>query len=148
MASNGHANTAPSSAGTGRGSSSKSVLTVALQKANSAVLLDQAGNYPGAIAAYQQSVRMLKEVMDRVDESAANWKAREGDRARARMQALTSETEADMQERLKREERTEKREKARLEEARRLRVIVSVAHHSIVCQSVHFLTTATARYIH
>lgn len=118
----GNANTG--SAGTGRGTSSKSVLTVALQKANSAVLLDQAGNFPAAIAAYQQSIRMLREVMDRVDESAANWKAREGDRALARMHALTSESEAEMQERIKREDRMEKREKARLEEARRLRVIV------------------------
>lgn len=46
--------------------SSKNVLTIALQKAQSAVLLDSANNVPEAIAAYRQAVRLLQEVMERI----------------------------------------------------------------------------------
>jgi hypothetical protein len=46
--------------------SSKNILTIALQKAQSAVLLDSANNVPDAILAYRQAVRLLLEVMERV----------------------------------------------------------------------------------
>lgn len=46
--------------------SSKNILTIALQKAQSAVLLDSANNVPDAILAYRQAVRLLEEVMERV----------------------------------------------------------------------------------
>lgn len=51
--------------GTSPRTNSKSVLTIALQKAQSAVLLDAANNVPAAIAAYKQAVRLLGQVMDR-----------------------------------------------------------------------------------
>ena len=60
---------APSAAGPlqpGVPLSSKNVLTIALQKAQSAVLLDSANNVPEAIAAYKQAVRLLQEVMERI----------------------------------------------------------------------------------
>ncbi|CAG8455350.1 10093_t:CDS:2 [Paraglomus occultum] len=53
---------------------SKSILTIALQKAQSAVLLDSANNVAAALAAYKQTVRLLSQVIDK----AAN----EGDRQR------------------------------------------------------------------
>ncbi|PWZ02662.1 hypothetical protein BCV70DRAFT_196905 [Testicularia cyperi] len=46
--------------------SSKNILTIALQKAQSAVQLDSANNVPEAIAAYRQAVRLLQEVMERI----------------------------------------------------------------------------------
>ncbi len=46
--------------------SSKNILTIALQKAQNAVQLDSANNVPEAIAAYQQAVRLLEEVMERI----------------------------------------------------------------------------------
>ncbi|KAJ9476827.1 MIT domain-containing protein [Pseudozyma hubeiensis] len=46
--------------------SSKNILTIALQKAQSAVQLDSANNVPDAIAAYKQAVRLLEEVMERI----------------------------------------------------------------------------------
>lgn len=150
------ASDAPSSAG-GIGDSlnlpSKSVLTIALQKAQSAVLLDSAQNEEAAILAYMQSVRLLKEVMARVEESAGSWRAKEleklrvlrtkrRERARQRRMILSEyagreeqeaadedeETEEERKEREKREAKLEKREKMRMDESRRLKVIVSSRH--------------------
>jgi hypothetical protein len=135
------------------GMPSKSVLTVALQKAQSAVLLDSAGNEQAAIQAYEQSIRLLRQVMQRVEESAGNWRAREMEkldqlrerrrerrrsaRASAGGDALEEtasqhhsdqqedETAEEKRERERREQKLLKREKMRLDESRRLKVIVS-----------------------
>ena len=51
-----------------RGSESKdkrSMLSKALQKAHTAVLLDNAGNFEGALDAYEDACRLLQAVMDR-----------------------------------------------------------------------------------
>ena len=127
---------------------SKSVLTIALQKAQTAVELDQQGSEEEAVAAYIHSVRLLKEVMTRVEESATAWRqreveklqvlsARKHERRRVRQEASGSsgnsgpnyqseedETFDERREREKREAKLEKREKMRLDESRRLRVIV------------------------
>lgn len=50
-----------------RGSSQKTVLSKALQKANTAVLLDNAANYEGAIDAYSDACDLLMQVMRRTD---------------------------------------------------------------------------------
>ncbi|KAK4046005.1 hypothetical protein OIV83_006440 [Microbotryomycetes sp. JL201] len=103
------------------GTSSKSILTMALQRAQSAVLLDSANNVPAAIAAYTQSVRLLQEVMARVDENARRDRERKaaaglGDRSAPR----PGETREEFHKRLA---KAEKREKAKQDEARRLQVI-------------------------
>ncbi|KAK2750678.1 hypothetical protein FQN57_002751 [Myotisia sp. PD_48] len=49
----------------GRGSSQKTMLSRALQKANTAVLLDNATNYAGAIEAYTDACGLLSQVMHR-----------------------------------------------------------------------------------
>ncbi|BGP20769.1 hypothetical protein JCM10213_008908 [Rhodosporidiobolus nylandii] len=95
--------------------SSKSVLTIALQRAQSAVLLDSANNFPAAIAAYAQSVRLLKEVMARVQDGS-----REMERKLSEGGVRPGES-ADAFE--ARKLRYEKKEKAKMDEARRLRVI-------------------------
>jgi hypothetical protein len=112
----------PATPSSGRGNSSKSVLTIALQKAQSAVLLDSANNVPAAVAAYTQSVKLLEEVMARVEESAASWRAKEALKSVHGIPA--NESESDRKDRVKREERAAKRERARLEEAKRLKNIV------------------------
>lgn len=90
--------------------SSKSVLTIALQRAQSAVLLDSANNVPAAIAAYTQSVRLLKEVMARVEEGGRKEEeVKEGE---------TAEGKA------RREARKVRKYRAKQDEQRRLRVIV------------------------
>ena len=91
--------------------SSKSVLTIALQRAQSAVLLDSANNVPAAIAAYTQSVRLLKEVMARVEEGGRKEEeVKEGE---------TAEGTA------RREARKVRKDRAKKDEQRRLKVIVS-----------------------
>ncbi|GAA5878665.1 hypothetical protein JCM8547_005114 [Rhodosporidiobolus lusitaniae] len=95
--------------------SSKSVLTVALQRAQSAVLLDSANNFPAAIAAYSQSVRLLKEVMARVEDGG-----REMERKLSTGGVREGES---MEEYERRKQRYERKEKAKMDEARRLRVI-------------------------
>ncbi|WEW57940.1 hypothetical protein PRK78_003407 [Emydomyces testavorans] len=50
-----------------RGSSQKSMLSKALQKANTAVLLDNAANYEGAIEAYSDACDLLMQVMRRTE---------------------------------------------------------------------------------
>ncbi|KAK4046522.1 hypothetical protein OIO90_006534 [Microbotryomycetes sp. JL221] len=102
-------------------SSSKSILTMALQRAQSAVLLDSANNVPAAIAAYSQSVRLLQEVMARVEENARRDREKKaaaglGDRSAPR----AGETNEEFRKRLA---KAEKRDKAKQDEARRLRVI-------------------------
>ncbi|GAA5917238.1 hypothetical protein JCM6882_005538 [Rhodosporidiobolus microsporus] len=95
--------------------SSKSVLTIALQRAQSAVLLDSANNFPAAIAAYSQSVRLLKEVMARVEDGS-----REMERKLSSGGAREGESAEEYE---KRRVRYERKEKAKMDEARRLRVI-------------------------
>lgn len=46
-----------------RGPSQKTMLSKALQKANAAVLLDNATNYEGAIDAYTDACQLLQHVM-------------------------------------------------------------------------------------
>ena len=48
-------------------SSQKTMLSKALQKANTAVLLDNAANYEGAIEAYLDACDLLSQVMYRAD---------------------------------------------------------------------------------
>lgn len=48
-----------------RGPSQKAMLSKALQKANTAVLLDNAANFEGAIEAYQDACQLLQLVMVR-----------------------------------------------------------------------------------
>ncbi|GAA5989478.1 hypothetical protein JCM11641_007315 [Rhodosporidiobolus odoratus] len=95
--------------------SSKSVLTVALQRAQSAVLLDSANNFTAAIQAYAQSVRLLKQVMARVEDGS-----REMERKISTGGIREGETQEDLE---KRRQRYERKEKAKVDEARRLRVI-------------------------
>lgn len=52
--------------------SSKNILTIALQKAQSAVLLDGSNNVAEAILAYKQAVRLLQEVMERVSPKSSS----------------------------------------------------------------------------
>ncbi|GAA6020518.1 hypothetical protein JCM10207_000029 [Rhodosporidiobolus poonsookiae] len=95
--------------------SSKSVLTTALQRAQSAVLLDSANNFPAAIAAYSQAVRLLKEVMARVEDGS-----REMERKLSTGGIRDGETGEEFE---RRKARYERKEKAKMDEARRLRVI-------------------------
>lgn len=55
--------TSPQRARRQRGSSQKAMLSKALQKANTAVLLDNAANYEGAIEAYNDACDLLQNVM-------------------------------------------------------------------------------------
>lgn len=50
-----------------RGQSQKVMLSKALQKANTAVLLDNAANFEGAMEAYNDACQLLQLVMDRSD---------------------------------------------------------------------------------
>ncbi|GAA5953609.1 hypothetical protein JCM3765_006917 [Sporobolomyces pararoseus] len=114
--------------------SSKSVLTIALQRAQSAVLLDSANNFPAAISAYSQSVRLLKEVMARVESKGLSAGAVEMERkgstgstfsilssgSSSNLARRESETVEEWE---KRKSRWEKKEKAKADEARRLKVI-------------------------
>ncbi|KPV72939.1 uncharacterized protein RHOBADRAFT_55598 [Rhodotorula graminis WP1] len=95
--------------------SSKSVLTIALQRAQSAVLLDSANNFPAAVAAYTQSVRLLKEVMARVEEGS-----RDMERKLSTGGMRDGETRDEWE---RRRARYERKERAKVDEARRLRVI-------------------------
>ncbi|KAI5248812.1 hypothetical protein E4T43_00975 [Aureobasidium subglaciale] len=54
-----------SSSGRGRDKDKKTMLSKALEKANTAVLLDNAMNYEGALEAYQDACRLLEHVLDR-----------------------------------------------------------------------------------
>ncbi|KAK4701592.1 hypothetical protein P7C70_g4638, partial [Phenoliferia sp. Uapishka_3] len=101
---------------TAQPTSSKSVLTIALQKAQSAVLLDSANNVPAAIAAYEQSVRLLKDVMVRVEEGSRRERERELREAKNRVGESEEVAE-------RRRVRSERREKMKVDEARRLKVI-------------------------
>ncbi|GAA5853193.1 hypothetical protein JCM9279_006257 [Rhodotorula babjevae] len=95
--------------------SSKSVLTIALQRAQSAVLLDSANNFPAAVTAYTQSVRLLKEVMARVEEGS-----RDMERKLSTGGMRDGETLGEWE---RRRARYERKERAKADEARRLRVI-------------------------
>jgi len=96
--------------------SSKSVLTIALQRAQSAVLLDSANNFAAAVTAYTQSVRLLKEVMARVEEGS-----RDMERKLSTGGVRDGETHDEW---VRRRARYERKERAKVDEARRLRVIV------------------------
>lgn len=102
-------------------SSSKSALTIALQRAQSAVLLDSAQNYPAAITAYAQAVRLLRQVMARVEEGS-----RDMERKRSNAGETGPRDGESVQEWEKRKQRYERKEKHKVDEARRLRVIVSL----------------------
>ncbi|KAG9855315.1 hypothetical protein KCU68_g2250, partial [Aureobasidium melanogenum] len=56
---------AESSSGRGRSQDKKMMLSKALEKANTAVLLDNAMNYEGALEAYRDACRLLENVLDR-----------------------------------------------------------------------------------
>ena len=68
----------------GQSLSSKNILTIALQKAQNAVLLDSSNNVPDAIMAYRQAVRLLKEVMERVSPKNATRSSRKTSREEER----------------------------------------------------------------
>ncbi|GAA5830077.1 hypothetical protein JCM5353_000700 [Sporobolomyces roseus] len=109
--------------------SSKSVLTIALQRAQSAVLLDSANNFPAAISAYSQSVRLLKEVMARVETKGGGASASASEMERKASQGSVMSLgggrrdSESVEEWEKRKTRWEKKEKAKIDEARRLKVI-------------------------
>ncbi|SCZ92375.1 BZ3500_MvSof-1268-A1-R1_Chr5-2g07816 [Microbotryum saponariae] len=109
-----------SSASSAAPNSSKSVLTIALQRAQSAVLLDSANNVPAAISAYSSSVRLLKEVMARVEDGARRDREKLNERGGDRYVVRPGETEEDAQKRIA---RIERKERAKMDEARRLKVI-------------------------
>ncbi|SCV72448.1 BQ2448_3985 [Microbotryum intermedium] len=109
-----------SSASSAAPNSSKSVLTIALQRAQSAVLLDSANNVPAAISAYSSSVRLLKEVMARVEDGARRDREKLNERGGDRYAVRPGETEEDAQKRIA---RIERKERAKMDEARRLKVI-------------------------
>lgn len=56
---------AESSSGRGKDKDKKTMLSKALEKANTAVLLDNAMNYEGALEAYQDACHLLESVLDR-----------------------------------------------------------------------------------
>ncbi|KAK6006788.1 hypothetical protein QM012_005796 [Aureobasidium pullulans] len=56
---------ADSTSGRGRSQDKKMMLSKALEKANTAVLLDNAMNYEGALEAYRDACRLLENVLDR-----------------------------------------------------------------------------------
>ncbi|KAG9667709.1 hypothetical protein KCU99_g2633, partial [Aureobasidium melanogenum] len=56
---------AESSSSRGRSQDKKMMLSKALEKANTAVLLDNAMNYEGALEAYRDACRLLENVLDR-----------------------------------------------------------------------------------
>ncbi|KAI1987382.1 hypothetical protein LOZ53_004132 [Ophidiomyces ophidiicola] len=60
-----------------RGSSQKSMLSRALQKANTAVLLDNAANFEGAIDAYSDACDLLHQVMRRTNGAEEKQKLEE-----------------------------------------------------------------------
>ena len=100
--------------------SSKSVLTIALQRAQSAVLLDSANNVVGAVAAYSQAVKLLEQVMIRVEETTKKDRS-----SRVVEVGAVGDSEVEIKERLRRLAKLERKDRAKEEEARRLKVIVS-----------------------
>ncbi|GAA5916286.1 uncharacterized protein JCM6883_001447 [Sporobolomyces salmoneus] len=121
----------PTSSSSSTSTSSKSVLTIALQRAQSAVLLDSANNFPAAISAYSQSVRLLKEVMARVESKGVGGIEMERKGSTGSSMSILSSGSSNLARREnetveeweKRKIRWEKKEKAKADEARRLRVI-------------------------
>lgn len=134
---------------------SKTVLTIALLEAQTAVDLDESDQAEAAIASYSKSVELLQEVMRRVSENAGTYRQKELDRiaeirnermARWKQWRLEQyrraglhvnpkeiqvideeiETREERREREKREARIAKRERMRVEECAKLRVIVRV----------------------
>lgn len=89
--------------------SSKASLTEALSKAQVAVQMDMSGDVQGAVEAYTTSVELLQQVMTRVEAGSAK------DAARALPNDLPPE----------KLQRLQKRQQAREEEFKRLKVIVS-----------------------
>lgn len=111
------------------------------------MLLDQANNVIGAIGAYASSVRLLSEVMERVEQSAGRDREREEERLRRKGSAGGEE------ERERRKAKLEKKEKAKQEEARRLNTIVSGGFVERVdpvgegLELIWFRVGLTARYV-
>lgn len=137
---------------------SKTVLTIALAKAQSAVLLDTALKIPEAIEAYTQAVLLLEDVIEKIEELGQEREQREleallRDQARDRLWADevwarlsmggggSERQRQEIEDRLRDREskwhdkrwRIEKRKKARADEEDRLIGIVSffggAAHH-------------------
>lgn len=127
--------------------SSRTVLTIALQKAQAAVLLDTAEDVPGAIAAYTEAVSLLEDVMARMEATNQERAAKEAEQeekekaweaaqvAQIRVSRggvgnfLPSEAEIKLRDReakrADRKARAHKKAQARAEEAARLAKIVS-----------------------
>ncbi|GAA94256.1 uncharacterized protein L969DRAFT_91054 [Mixia osmundae IAM 14324] len=105
--------------------SSKVLLTTALQTAQKAVEYDGDNRVHEALQAYKTSVDLLQEVMTRVEETALTRRAKAIEREdRLAQTALANpESEEARQDRVRAAEKAEKREKDRLEEGRRLKVI-------------------------
>lgn len=114
--------------------SSKSVLTIALQRAQSAVLADSANQVNLAIALYSESIRLLKEVMSRVADESTKRDTQKRTTSNNYLDPLDSESTLKQQERLAKEAKQLKKEKAKEEEARRLKVIVSTLQFHLVSQ--------------
>lgn len=106
------------------------------------MLLDSANNVPAAISAYTQSVRLLKEVMARVEEGSRRERERDRERGLDRAGPRPGETEEDV---AKRVAKMERKERAKVDEARRLRVIVRV---STVSGSHEDIATSADRHFH
>ena len=114
--------------------SSKSVLTVALQRAQSAVVFDSNNDVTSAIAAYTQSIRLLKEVMSRVAEESSKRRTFPPTNP-SLPDLLDAEPTPKQQERIAKEAKQLKKDKAKEEEARRLKVIVSTLSSSTISTS-------------
>lgn len=154
---------APQADGSTDRMASKTVLTIALLEAQTAVDLDESDQAEAAIASYSKSVELLQEVMRRVAENAGTYRQKELDRiAEIKNERMTRwkqwrleqyrraglqvnpeeihatdeeiETREERREREKREARIAKRERMRVEECAKLRVIVSDSA-SIYCIS-------------
>jgi hypothetical protein len=134
---------------------SKTVLTIALAQAQRAVELDEAQEADAAIAAYSESVTLLKEVMRRVEDNAGTYRFKELEKLRELRQDRIQrwrrmrereyqqrgerppdvrdsdvrdaeiETADERRDRLRRVQRLARRDQMRQEECHKLRLIVS-----------------------
>lgn len=155
---------------------SKTVLTIALLEAQTAVDLDESDQAEAAIASYSKSVELLQEVMRRVSENAGTYRQKEMDRIaeiknqrmvrwkqwrleqyrRAGLQINPEElsvndedieTREERREREKREARIAKRERMRVEECAKLRVIVRTSWLHIHFEHADQADAILARHI-
>ena len=130
--------------------SSKSVLEIALRKAQIAVDLDTAGNEQAAIDAYTESVQLLTDLIERIEDSAGSWRQKEEQKLQAHLakkrekrrsteragssasasHAARVEAEREEEERSRWLAKLEKRERSRLDESRKLKDIVRIPCHT------------------